>query len=78
MINAVREYIIDNFLFGEQNGLSGDTSFMQEGLIDSMAIIELVSFLEEKFKIKIADDELVPQNLDSLNNIEKFLRLKMK
>ncbi len=78
MIDIVRKYIVDNFLFGEENGLNSDTSFLDEGLIDSMAIIELVAFLEDKFNIKITDDELIPQNLDSLNNIEKYLLSKMK
>lgn len=73
MIEKVREFIIDNFLFGEDNGLAADASFLEEGLIDSMGITELVYFLEREFNIKIDDDELVPENLDSLNNISNFL-----
>ena len=69
----VREFIIENFLFGEGERLEDDTSFLEEGIIDSTGILELVTFLEETFFIGVKDDELIPENLDSLNNIAAYL-----
>ncbi len=76
MQDIIKDFIINNFLFGEDNGFNGDTSFLEAGIVDSMGILELISFLEETFNIKIEDDELIPQNLDSLNNIVNFLKKK--
>jgi acyl carrier protein len=73
---TVRKFIIDQFLFGEDDGFSDDASFMDTGLIDSMGIMELVAFLEKTFQIKIEDHELVPRNLDSLTQIRAFLESK--
>jgi len=75
---TVRTFIIDQFLFGEDDGFKDDTSFLETGLIDSMGIMELVAFLEKTFQIKIEDHELVPRNLDSLNQIQAFLKFKTK
>ena len=74
---VIREFIVENFLFGESNGLADDTSFLDEGIIDSTGVLELVTFLEEKFSIAVADDELVPENLDSINNVENYLLRKV-
>ena len=76
-INAVKEFIIENFLFGEEEQLKLDTDFFDKGIIDSTGVIELVSFLEETFKISVEDEELIPQNLSSLNNIDGFLEKKL-
>lgn len=76
--SEVREFIIENFLFGNGEVLGDDTSFMENGIIDSTGILELVMFLEQTYGIKIEDDELVPENLDSLKNIDSFLADKVK
>ena len=73
----VREFIVENFLFGDGGMLKEDTSFMGEGIIDSTGILELVFFLEESFGISIEDHELVPENMDSLQNIAGFLARKV-
>ena len=73
----VREFIVENFLFGKDDGLVDDASFLDEGIIDSTGILELVNFLEEEFSISVEDDELVPENLDSINNVVAFLGKKM-
>ncbi|SMC92522.1 acyl carrier protein [Desulfocicer vacuolatum DSM 3385] len=70
---TIRKFIIENFLFGEEDNLKGDTSFLEEGIIDSTGVLELIEFLEEQFDITVKDDEIIPENLDSLNNLEKFL-----
>lgn len=74
--SKIREFIIENFLFGEANGLQDDTSFLEEGIIDSTGVLELVTFLEEDFGIQVADEELIPENLDSINNVVVYLERK--
>jgi len=73
----IRQFIIDNFLFGDGENLENDTSFMENGIIDSTGILELVAFLEQNFNITIEDDELVAENLDSLNNVTNYLSRKL-
>ena len=76
-IDTVREFVIENFLFGDGQQLQDDTSFMESGIIDSTGILELITFLEEKYEIKIEDDELIPENLDNLQNVAQFVSRKM-
>jgi acyl carrier protein len=76
-INSVKEFIIENFLFGEEEQLMLDTDFFDKGIIDSTGVIELVSFLEETFNISVDDEELIPENLSSLKNIDVFLQKKL-
>lgn len=76
-INAVKEFIIENFLFGEEEQLKPETDFFDKGIIDSTGVIELVSFLEETFNISVDDEELIPENLSSLKNIDLFLQKKL-
>ena len=75
--SKVREFIVENFLFGDGEVLKEDTSFMEEGIIDSTGILELVFFLEETFSISVEDDELVPENMDSLRNVAGFIDRKL-
>jgi len=72
----IKNYIIENFLFGDEEGLEDNTSFLDAGIVDSTGILELVDFLDDEFNIKIADDEILPENLDSINNIINFLDKK--
>jgi acyl carrier protein len=76
-LDEVREFIIENFLFGDRERFVPDLSFLETGVIDSTGMLELVGFLEGRYKIQIKDDEFVPENLDSLDNIERFLRRKL-
>ena len=76
IIKIIREFLNDNFLFGDDRELEEDASFLENGIIDSTGILELVALLEERFGIFIEDDEIVPENLDSLKNITSFLQTK--
>lgn len=76
-ISSVKKYIVDRFLFGDGSEFSDDISFIENGIIDSTGILELVSFLEETYNIKVHDEELLPENLDSLQNIAGFLQKKI-
>ncbi|MCK5076381.1 MAG: acyl carrier protein [Calditrichia bacterium] len=74
--NQVKEFITENFFVDQVDNLSNSDSLLENGIIDSTGILELVTYLEENFEISIEDDELIPENLDSLNNIEKFVKSK--
>ncbi len=76
-LTPVKEFIIENFLFGDDENLTEDTSFLESGIIDSTGILELVNFLEESFEITIEEEELIPENLNSLKNINQYLRRKI-
>ncbi len=76
-IQQIRSFIVETFLFGDDSALREDTSFIQNGIVDSTGILELISFMENTFHIKIQDDELIPENLDSLSNIGHFLDRKL-
>jgi acyl carrier protein len=74
----IRQFIIDNFLFGDPDAkLSSDDSLLDRGIIDSTGVLEVVTFLEDKYGMKVQDDELVPQNLDSVNNLVQFVNGKV-
>jgi acyl carrier protein len=75
--NAIRKYIFDNFLFdADSSDLENDDSFLEKGVIDSTGVLELVEWLEESYKFSINDDELIPENLDSVNLIAAFIAKK--
>ena len=75
----IRNFIIENFLFGDSsNGLKDTDSFLENGIIDSTGVLELVSFLEENFGVEVADEELIPENLDSILNVVSYLQRKLK
>ena len=73
----VRQFIVDNLLFGQGGDrLSNDDSFLANGLVDSMGILSLVTFVQETFAIFIADEEIVPENWDSISRIAAFVASK--
>jgi len=76
MKEKIRNFIVENFLFGDAGELKEDTSFLNDGIIDSTGILELVDYIEENFGIKVEDDELVPENLDSIKNLEVYITKK--
>jgi acyl carrier protein len=72
----IKKFIIDNFMFGNSNEIKDDTSFLGEGIIDSTGVLELVTFIEETFDLKVDDEELIPENLDSVDNLTGYLQRK--
>ena len=75
-IGPVRNFITENFLFGRDGGLNDSESFLDSGIIDSTGILQLVVFLEKTFGIQVKDEELIPENLDTLKGISTFLQSK--
>jgi acyl carrier protein len=73
---VVRKFILDNFMMGSDADIADDASFMDNHLIDSTGFLELILFVEETFHIQVTDNEMVPENLDSLSNIERYLARK--
>lgn len=75
--DAVREYILKNYLFStDAAALRDDVSLMQTGVIDSTGVLELIMFLQEQFGIQVADEEMLPENLDSVHAIAAFVARK--
>jgi acyl carrier protein len=74
--SAVRQFIIDNFLFGTGTVADGE-SLLASGIIDSTGVLELVGFLEAEYQISITDEELVPENLDSVDNVARFVTARI-
>jgi len=74
--NKIREFIKNNFLLGKDSGMQDDDSFLEKGVIDSTGVLELVSFIEETFGFRVEDEELVPDNLDSLNKVTAYVQRK--
>ena len=72
----IRTFVIENFLFGNNENLEDNTSFLEEGIIDSTGVLELVGFIEEEFAITVEDEELIPENLDSIKNVTAYLERK--
>ena len=73
----IRNYILENYLFtDDQSALNNNDSFLNKGILDSTGILEVIYFLEEDFGIKIDDEEMIPENLDSVDNIVGFLKRK--
>jgi acyl carrier protein len=73
----IRDFIIQNFLFGDAGKLDDSASMLDKGIIDSTGILEVVQFLEDTFKISVLDEELLPENLDSVINIAAYLDRKL-
>ena len=73
----LRDFVIENFLFGDEAmALKDADSFLDTGVIDSTGILELITFIEDTFGLEVADEEMVPQNLDSIDNVVQFIRRK--
>ncbi len=73
-IQQIRSFIFENFLFEtDEDGLDNDDSFLEKGIIDSTGVLELVEWLEDTFDITVDDDELIPENLDSVNQLAAFI-----
>jgi acyl carrier protein len=76
---AVRRFIGENFMFREEvDSLADDASFLDVGIIDSTGVLELVSFLEITFGIEVADDEMLPENLDSIRAVGNYVKRKLE
>jgi len=76
-VREVRAFVVNNFLLGKGDTLTDDASFLELGIIDSTGMLELISYLEKTYEIEITDDELNPDNFDSIGKIVDYLSKKL-
>jgi len=76
--SRIRSYILENFLFTDDGDqLQDDASFLEEGIVDSTGVLELVMFVEEAFGITAEDEEIVPENFDSVAQLTRYVTRKL-
>lgn len=75
--SEVRRFIVENYLFRDDEGLSDTDSFLAKGIIDSTGILELMLFLEGTFALQMADEDVTPDNLDSIARITAYVQRKL-
>jgi len=73
----IRSYIVDNILYGDGSRLEIDTPFHEGGILDSTGFLEIITFLEERFGIEVADHEVVPENFGTLRRVCGFVEQKL-
>ena len=77
--DSIRTFIIDSFLFGDTSQvIADDMSLIDNNLVDSTGVLELVFFLESTFGISVKDTEVIPQNLDSIGAMAAFIESKRR
>lgn len=75
--NRIGAFIVENFLFGDTSyKLADNASLIENDIIDSTGVLELVAYIEDNFEIEMADTDIVPANLDSLERISAFIKTK--
>jgi acyl carrier protein len=74
----LRQFIVENFLFGRDSSFSNEDSFIEMGVLDSTGVLELIAFLQKRYGIKMEDVEIVPENLDSIHRISVFVTRKLQ
>ncbi len=77
--DTIRRFILENYLFTDDVAQLGlDDSLLGRGIVDSTGMLEIILFIEEQLGVKVADTEMVPENLDSVNRISAFVTSKRK
>jgi acyl carrier protein len=74
--DAIRHFILKNFYVADPAALSDDGSLLDRGVIDSTGVLEVITFIENTFSVKVADEEMLPENLDSIDRIAAFVERK--
>jgi len=73
----IRNFILENFILENPDDLVDDESMLEKGIMDSTGVLELVAFIESTYEVKVEDEELIPENLDSIKNIVSYLERKL-
>jgi acyl carrier protein len=74
---AIRDFVLTNFLFSDDpSRLQDDASFLEEGIIDSTGVLELVMFVEESFDLTVDDEDIIPENFDSVDGLTHYVLQK--
>ena len=77
MENQIRQFILQNLYFTEDNSFRDDASFLETGVVDSMGVMELVAFVQSEFGVTVEPDEVVVENFDSVRKVASFVRRKL-
>ena len=76
-IDRIRQFVTTNFYVADTASLTDGASLLDNGVVDSTGLLEVIAFLEEEFGVRVEDAEIVPQNLDSIERIAGFVARKM-
>ena len=77
VLNQIRHFILENFLYtSDERKLRNDDSFLERGIVDSTGILELLMFVEEAFGIEVQDEEVLPDNFDSVDRLARYVGMK--
>jgi acyl carrier protein len=77
--DELRQFVTDSFMYGKPHeGFADDDSFIERGIIDSTAVMELVAYLEKRYRITLHDKDLSPDNLDSINRLARFVESRVQ
>jgi acyl carrier protein len=77
--DELRQFVTDSFMYGKPyEGFADDDSFIERGIIDSTAVMELVAYLEKRYRITLHDKDLIPDNLDSVNSLARFVKSRVQ
>jgi len=75
--DRIREFVLKQFPLARRKGLKPDEQWLETGLVDSLGILDVVSFLEAEFSVHVTDEELLPENFDSLSAVVEFVQKKV-
>lgn len=75
--NKIREFILKNLYYAEDNSIGDADSFLETGVVDSMGVMELVAYVQSEFGIEVAQHEIVVENFDSIHKLANFVRKKL-
>ncbi len=74
----IREFVVESFLYGQEDeGFTNETSLLGAGYVDSTGVLEIIGFLEDAFGISVEDEEMIPENLDSVARMERYVQGKL-
>jgi len=73
----IREFVLKTFPLVGKRGIKDNEKWLESGLLDSFGILDLVRFLEEEFSIQVSDEELLPENFQSLQAVTSFVQIKI-
>ena len=71
--HKLKEFIVETYLFGQDSDLPSSDSLLKKGIIDSTGVIELIDFIETTFQVKVEDEEILPENLDSIDRAARYI-----
>ena len=74
----VRDFLDENFPLGEGFALDSGDSLLEAGVIDSLGVLELIDFLEQRYGVRVPDAEVLPENLDSIDNVTRYVAAKLE